>query len=215
MVYDPAKPQPQDKLSVSQADLLENFGQLNTQFGVNHVPFDDTSGDKGKHKFVTFVEQSTDPESKGDEHLLYTKDDSGEPEIFARPESNGDAYQITKDGNLFVGLLPIVAVNFDKTAPFIQGSSLGVSSITQPGSAGRYKINFTAAVTTALSGSNDYFWSISGFDNSSNPVIAQVTNDSTYGNVVTDSFIQVDFKNQNNTLVSNLTRATVVCWRFQ
>lgn len=215
MVFDPDIPQPRDNLSVSQADLLENFSELNTQFGVNHVPFNDPGANKGKHNFVTLVEQSEDPESKSDEYLLYSKDDAGDCEIYARPEANGNPFQITKDGNLFLGITPIVAVNFERVAPFIKGSSLGVASIAQPVT-GTFVITFTADVTTALNGSNDYFWTVSGFDNQNvNPVIAEVTNAVNYNDVVKTTSISVSFRNQNGGPVSGLTRASVMCWRFQ
>jgi len=209
MTFNPDIPQPNDDLSVSQGDLLNNFTDLNTQFAINHVAFDDAGADKGKHKFITFVEQAADPESKGDEYLLYAKDDGGEPELYARPESNANAYQITKDGALFTGLLPVVAVNFNNTGA-IQGSSLNVASVSRPGNSGRYVVNFTNALPD-----NNYVWSISGFDNANNPVISQVTNTSNYGSVVTTTSLSVDFKNQNNTLVTGLTRATVIVWRVQ
>lgn len=216
MTYSPNIPQPRDDLAVSQGDLLVNFQQLNTQFGVNHVAFDDSSADKGKHTVVNFVEQADDPETGANEYTIYSKEDaSGDTELFARPPNNADSYQWTKDGAIFVGLLPFVAVNFSISPITIQGDSLGVDSITQPGSAGRYRVNFTAAVTAALAGNNDYFWQVSGFDNSSNPVISQVTNTGAYNTVVTDTYIQFDFKNQNNTLISGLTRASVVLWRVQ
>ncbi len=209
MTYNPDKPLPEDDLADSQGDLNTNFTQLNTQFAVNHVAFNDSGADKGKHKFVTFVEQAADPESKGNEYLVYAKDDSGEPELFARPQSSGTAYQITKDGSLFVGLLPVVAVNFNQTG-VIQGSDLNVTSVSRPGGTGTYVVNFTSALPD-----NDYFWSVSGFDNSSNPVVGAVTKDNTYGDVVTTTSISVEFRNQNNSLISGLTRACVICWRFQ
>ena len=209
MTFNPDSPQPNDDLSVSQGDLLTNFTELNTQFAVNHVAFDDAGADKGKHKFVTFVEQADDPESKGDEYLIYAKDDSGNPELYARPELNGSSYQITKDGSIFTGLLPVVSVNFNAAAA-VQGSALNVASIARPGGTGRYVITFTNALPD-----NNYFWSASGFDSSSNPVIAQVTNTGTYSSVVKTTSISIDFKNQNNTLVTNLTRGCVICWRVQ
>ena len=49
-------PQPTDKKSVSQGDMLANFTALNTTFGVDHVTFDEAS-DNGKHNQVTFVDQ--------------------------------------------------------------------------------------------------------------------------------------------------------------
>ena len=45
-------PQPTDRLSQSQQDLLNNNLQLNTSFGVNHFPFDDLTADNGKNNFV-------------------------------------------------------------------------------------------------------------------------------------------------------------------
>jgi len=209
MVFNPDIPQPRDDLSVSQSDLLANFQGLNTQFSINHVAFDDTGGDSGKHKFVTFVQQAAVPETKADEYLIFSQDQAGTPELYARPESNGTAYQITKSGSIYTGLLPVVAVNFDVTGA-IQGTALNVASISRPGGTGRYVVTFTNALPDA-----NYFWSVSGFDNSSNPVVSQVTNDSTYSSVVTSSTISLDFKNQNNTLATALTRACLICWRIQ
>ena len=211
MVYDPDKPQPKDDLSVSQGDLLANFQGLNSQFSVNHVALDDTTTDAGKHKFVTFVQQSSVPESKGDEYIIFSQDEGGTPEIYARPESNATAYQLTKEGSLFTGLLPVVAVNFNVSGA-IQGTALNLSpnGVTRPGGTGRYLVTFTTALPDA-----NYFWSVSGFDGSSNPVISQVTNTNTYGNVVKVGSIQFDFKNQNNSLITDLTRACAICWRVQ
>lgn len=215
MAYDPDIPAPADLLSVSQGDLLENFDQLNTQFGVNHVEFNDAGANKGKHKFCSFVEQADDPAVQGDEYLLYSKEDvSGDTELYLKPESGaGAAYQMTKGGSLFLGLKPFIAVNWD-VGGAIQGSSLGVASIARPGGTGRYVLTFTAAAQAELADSN-YFWQVSGFDNSSNPVIAQVTNSATYGGVVTTSTISFDFKNQNNALITGLIRASAICWRIQ
>lgn len=209
MTYNPRIPESRDDISVSQGELLTNFGQLNTQFAVNHVAFDDAGADKGKHKFVTFVEQAADPETLADELIIYAKDDGGEPELFVRPETDGDAFQLTKDGNVFCGMLPVVAVNFD-AAGAIQGSDLNVASVSRPGGTGRYVINFTSALPN-----NDYFWSASGFYSGSSPVIAQVTNSGTYGSVVTTTTISIDFKDENDALISTITRGCVVCWRFQ
>ena len=211
-MFDPSIPQPKDPLSVSQGDLLTNFTQLNTQFGVNHVAFDDAGANKGKHAFATFVEQAQDPESKSDEYLVYSKDDSGDTELYARPEANATAYQITKDGSLYTGLKPIVAVNFSNVSTYIQGSSLGVASITNP-STGTFQINFTAAVTAELADAN-YYWSVSGFTSTNIPCIAQVQDSVTYGDVVNTSRIIFDFKNAANTGIA-ITRACAICWRFQ
>jgi hypothetical protein len=41
MTYNPIIPQATDNLSTSQGQMLTNFGQLNSQFGVDHFPFND------------------------------------------------------------------------------------------------------------------------------------------------------------------------------
>ena len=209
MVYDPDIPQPKDDISVSQGELLANFQGLNTQFSINHVALDDTTGDAGKHKFVTFVQQPGVPETKGDEYLIVAQDDAGTPELFARPQSNAPSFQLTKAGFIYGGLIPEVAVNWDQTG-VIQGSSLNVASVTRPGGSGTYLVTFTNALPD-----NNYFWSVSGFDNSNNPVISAVSQNASYAAVVKAESIQFDFRNQNNTKISGLIRACCICWRVQ
>jgi hypothetical protein len=211
MVFDPAIPQPNDVISTSQPELLENFTQINTVFGVNHVPFDDASANKGKHKWVTLVEQATAPTSQDNEYLVYSKEvkyPSGpdQAEIFVKPEKNATEYQFTKQGNVFTGLLPVVAVNFDG-AGAIQGTALGATTVTVLGS-GKYQVNFPALPD------NNYFWSVSGFQNSAPPVISQVDNTVPYINAVTTTFLRVRFFQTDSTAVTPL-RATVIIWRFQ
>lgn len=60
MTYNPSIPQSTNNLSVSQGDLLTNFTQLNTQFGIDHDPFytGSTNGD-GFHKKVTLATKNT------------------------------------------------------------------------------------------------------------------------------------------------------------
>ena len=209
MAYDPDIPQPRDDLSVSQGELLANFQDLNTQFSINHVALDDTTGDAGKHKFVTFVQQPGVPETKGDEYLIVAQDDAGTPELFARPQSNAPSFQLTKAGAIFGGLIPEVAVNWDITGT-IQGSSLNVSGVTRPGGSGTYLVTFTTPFPDA-----NYFWTVSGFDNSNNPVVSSVSQNNDYTAVVKAGSISFDFRNQNNTKISGLIRACCICWRVQ
>lgn len=209
-MFDPAIPQPTDVLSDSQSDLLTNFGQLNTQFSVNHVAFDDGSSDKGKHKFVTFVEQAAAPTTIGDEYALYALDSNGQPELYAQPERSTSGYQITKEGILYLGITPAAAVNFNN-AGTIQGSALNVSSVSKPGATARFVINFTTPMPN-----NSYFWSISGFGpTSTETVYGQPTNDPTYGNSVKTTSLSVDFKNRSGSVISTITRGVVIIWRFQ
>lgn len=209
-MFNPNIPAGPDILSTSQGDLLGNFQDINTQFGVNHVTFSPNVANSGKHNLVSLVEQPNDPESIANEYLLFSAEDvSGDTEIYARPPSNANSYQITKDGSLFTGLLPFAAVNFDTTGT-IQGDALNVASIARPGNAGTYVITFTTPAAD-----NNFFWSVSGFDNSANPVISQVTNNANYNTVVTANTISFSFSNQNATSIIGLTRASVIVWRYQ
>lgn len=55
MTFNPNIPLGNDNLSTSQGQILANFSQLNTQFGVDHIPFNTGSGNgDGTHKKVTF-----------------------------------------------------------------------------------------------------------------------------------------------------------------
>ena len=69
MAYNSNIPQPTDKLSVSQPQILANFGAINTWVGVNHVGFN--LSDAGKHNFVELVAQSGTPSSLAGEALIY------------------------------------------------------------------------------------------------------------------------------------------------
>jgi hypothetical protein len=59
MTYSPNIPQPTDNPSDSQSLILQNFQQLNLQYGTSgdHVPFTATS-QNGKHNLVTWIDQT-------------------------------------------------------------------------------------------------------------------------------------------------------------
>lgn len=202
MTFDPAVPQANEIISTSQPKLLENFSQLNSVFGVNHVPFNDVSANKGKHNYVTYVEQTADPVSQDNEYLVYSKELSGSAELYARPQLNADPFLLTKGGSIYLGIIPVVAVNFDSTGA-IQGTALNVSSITVAGNI--YTINFPALT------SNNYFWNISGFAStvSSTPVSSQVAN----GVLPGTTSIQVSFIQGSSAIAPY--RASLIIWRFQ
>lgn len=69
MAYNANIPQPNDLISQSQADLLNNFQALQTLIDVNHVDF--ASADQGKHKFVEMPVQSVAPVFAAGEVGLY------------------------------------------------------------------------------------------------------------------------------------------------
>ncbi len=73
MAYDPNIPQPTDDLSDSQVQLLANFQQLDTSFGINHFQYSDASSDNGKHKKLDFPTPTTVGVPVGDDSVIYPK----------------------------------------------------------------------------------------------------------------------------------------------
>ena len=62
MTYNSSIPQSTDLISNSQAQILANFGQLNTQYGSDHDGFNTGSGNgSGMHDQVTFLANQSAP----------------------------------------------------------------------------------------------------------------------------------------------------------
>jgi len=210
MAYQSNIPNRDDNVSESQADLLENFTELNTQFAVNHVSFDSGDGDEGKHKFVTYVQQDDDPESSTDEYLIYAKDDAGEPELFCRPQENGTAFQMTKNGGLFYGARPVAFVNFEADETII--SQFNVSSVSNVSGA-RYLITFTnQIVDDAGSPTADYFWDIQAMATSNVAINCRPFSSSSYADSIKPTSIEIVFKDRNGIDITTLLRGTVIIW---
>jgi hypothetical protein len=55
MVYHINKPLATDKISASQADLLDNTNQANASFGIDHLPLTDISANLGFHKALHMI----------------------------------------------------------------------------------------------------------------------------------------------------------------
>ena len=86
MVFKNNIPQPGDSPSTqSQADLLENFTQLDSQYGIagDHVAFSAAS-DNGEHKFVTINGIQADPGPVE----VFPKASINTKEIGANPDRN-------------------------------------------------------------------------------------------------------------------------------
>lgn len=71
-IYNPAIPQATDLISNSQPQILGNFGELNTQFGVDHVAFNTGSANgDGTHKQITFDNAPSAPNPTGTISNIY------------------------------------------------------------------------------------------------------------------------------------------------
>ena len=235
MTFNPSIPQAQDIMSDSQGDLLINFQQINIVYGTagDHVAFDAASN-KGKHNKVTLLTQGSDPlvdapDTRENEVALFALEDVTDTEIYMRRESNGDVKQITKDGELFIGVHPIFALNLSDLTPnantgagtfnFTVNNSFNLDTVnTKRLTANRcsYRLFFTNTVVDTLGNpTNKYLFYANGFDSSNNPVVGKVPNTATYDNEVDSTFIDIEFVNQNNTKLSSLTGGSIVCWRVQ
>lgn len=96
MAYNPNIPQPTDIIANSQADLLNNFMEINTLVDVNHQTFG--AADAGKHKFLQMPEQSVAPDTAVNEAGLYAAvgATSDTTELVFRRENNGAAIAFTE-----------------------------------------------------------------------------------------------------------------------
>jgi len=82
--YDPLIPQPNENLSVSQQEILDNFTQIGALFGSNaaadHFAFNDaTTAKRALHRRITFYEPlGSDPAVAGTTSYVYPKADTND-----------------------------------------------------------------------------------------------------------------------------------------
>jgi len=100
-VYKDDIPQPTDRLSLSQVELLNNFAAIKALVDVNHETFTGGISPEGKHKFMTMPEQGAAPTTLLNEGGLYAKVGvtSGATELFFRREDDGDEIAMTEGGH--------------------------------------------------------------------------------------------------------------------
>lgn len=96
MAFNANVPLANDRLSTSQADLNDNFQEINTYVNVDHVAFN--VADQGKHKRVFFQQQAADPATGATEAALYTKDSVAVPgtaSLYYRPPNSAAPVEFT------------------------------------------------------------------------------------------------------------------------
>ena len=170
MAYNQNIPQPTDRLKISQADLLANFQELFTFFGVNHYNFGDQNA--GKHKFLQFPIQGAAPATGLTETALYsaTGATSGVPELVFRRANNGITVPFTEGANVLQGwtrlpsglvmkwnaqALTAVQANQNITqtlalsaAPVLTTALWGIVSIEQPTAADPDAVAYTVTLAS-------------------------------------------------------------------
>jgi|GEM_PF-2741692 len=213
MGYNPNVPQPNDFVSQSQKDILQNYQEIASQFMQDHVMIDQEDMNRGKHKKVTYNEQGSDPTTIADEIALYTKDVSGQPEYFVAPESAGTVYRISKSGDLQPGLKVEASVTWDLQGNIIEEDApteedpdrkrplqFNVTSVVPNEAlingvnlADNWTVNFTNAISTT-----DYYW-VLGWNLGptipslfqTRPVVFHPTNNAAYASSVTANSISI------------------------
>lgn len=116
MTYNPNIPMSTDLISDSQANLLTNFGQLDTVFGQDHIEYS-AAVDRGKHKFSTYTDQvGTEPTPAANELAAYAATVGGITSLRYRKDNTTVAYTLN----------PIKAF-----AIFTANTGIGAQVITQ------------------------------------------------------------------------------------
>ena len=97
-IYNNNIPQPSDRPSDSQDDLLQNFQALKVFLDRNHVAIIDptTNTSEGKHRFLQMPEQVAVPSTADNEGALYVKEANGRSSLYFRQEKDGTEIQMTK-----------------------------------------------------------------------------------------------------------------------
>jgi len=93
-VYLPNIPLASDLLSVSQGNIKDNFFTANAIMDVNHYPFNDTTANKGKHKFVAMPVLGAIPTVVAGDGAVYTKTNATS-QLFFTADGSGNEYQLT------------------------------------------------------------------------------------------------------------------------
>lgn len=87
-------PQANDQKNVSQAQILENFAQIYTVFGVDHAIFDSPLGE-GFHRQATFPVNAAANPGVGYMRMYANTGASGNPEMWIRNGTTGTNIQFT------------------------------------------------------------------------------------------------------------------------
>jgi len=93
-VYNTQVPLATQQINQTQAPIQTNFVSIETLVDVNHVDFSDSTN-YGKHNFISFVQQASDPATIANELALYSKAVSGSPQLFLRLPNSGALVPLT------------------------------------------------------------------------------------------------------------------------
>lgn len=128
MPYHPNIPLSTDDPTASQQDLLENFGKVNTDFSVNHVPFTDGARN-GQHTKVFFSQSlpfNGDPDLTPNQTSVYTKMAQSAP-LGVFTTTNELCFQNSATPGIYDQLTNLPIFNGSIT---LTSSALGITTVT-------------------------------------------------------------------------------------
>jgi len=171
MGFNASIPQANDFISQTQKQVLINYTEINRQYNFDHVSLTDSVElDRGKHKKVTFQEQSGDQTTGATDYAAYTKNDGSQPSLYGRPESDGTVYKWTSSGHVAPALRLEAFVIFDIEGNILKNEENvelqnNIASVVPASPLVNGKnvrddwiVSFTNNITT-----DKYFWVISPF----------------------------------------------------
>ena len=126
MAYNPAIPQPTDRISDSQAPILANFIALDAAILVDHVALNAVG--QGKHKQITLPESAAAPVTGANEAVVYSREGafSGQTELVFKREGNpATVTEMTSAGSGWTMLPSGVLIKFGSSSP-----ATGLTTIT-------------------------------------------------------------------------------------
>lgn len=91
--YNPNIPTGLVNLDVDYQNLKNNFSQLDTTYGVNHVKYS-TVPNNGKHTFIEMI-NSVPSGLAANEGTLYTKLNGSKSDLYYTPDNSGNEYQLS------------------------------------------------------------------------------------------------------------------------
>lgn len=133
MTFNPNIPQPNDDPTASQADLLGNFGKLNADWAVNHIPLT-SGGNNGFHKMIQFPNiLNSDPAAIGQQSVVYPKiGPDSLPALFFR--NSAKVYQLTN--------LPVTTVGTNRGVVTPWGFTINAGTIASGTTSANFAIPF-------------------------------------------------------------------------
>lgn len=133
-IYNPNVPQPNDDLSDSQGQILQNFQKANSSFGIDHYTFADLTVNNGFHQRVTFPGNATAP-TPGANYGAY----------YAVTNASNETWSYwRRDGSITdMPALPVRVFGQFNTNPLaLNPNSFGISTVALVAT-GRYKVTFS------------------------------------------------------------------------